>query len=456
MKISNLLLLLFFTTTLASFAGQNEKYLKDYLDFGRRNNLELQSAKATLNSYDAKVQQTFSNYLPKVDFLGRLTRAGGGREFAFPLSMFNPLIKAQPIHLDTLNDISEPFIRSWDQETKIEIVQPIFNMSIYAGHEAQKKQKTVANFEFKTKEMNFTYNVIEAYYNYARAYHAVEIRKSAVGLAKENYDVAKKLYAVDKVPKSDVLRAEVAWRQAEQEMNNANNTQKMAANYFNNTLNRNYDAVVNYDTLSTEKIRSSNSLDELKFNMSLEDAMELALTRRPELGQISSGIDVTNSMKDVAQSENYPTVGLAVDLGIQGEDYNIYKDSYYWTASAQLSWNIFNGFSTSAKQQEIEAQKLALQKSLESYRELIKLDVRNNFITYTNTLEQVEVAKKSYESAEENLILNKKRYAEGLNQYITLLDAENIFTQTRVNLYITYFDVLIAKAKLEKSMGIEQ
>jgi outer membrane protein TolC len=144
---------------------------------------------------------------------------------------------------------------------------------------------------------------------------------------------------------------------------------------------------------------------------------------------------------------------LVADYGIQGEKYQFDDQSRYWMVSGIFKWNLFSGFETSAKSQEMQAQINSLQKSSESLKQLINLEIQNNYYNYKNSYDQYDVAVKSYLSANENYDLNKKRYEEGLNPFISLLDAETTLKLTMENLYMTYYDVLTAKWKLNKSIG---
>jgi outer membrane protein TolC len=435
------------------FAGNNETYLKDYVEFGMKNNLDLQAAHYTLETYKARVDQSFSNFLPKVNATGRFTKAGGGREFDFPLrSMFQPLFP-QPLP-DYFQDIKAPFMLPQEQDTKLEIVQPIFNWAIYNGYNASDNQYESAKYQYSLTRLNVTSDIMEAYYNYAKAYHVVGIRRSAVSLTQEAYDISTKLYQVDKAPKSDVLRSEVALRSAQQDLKVAENNLKLAGNYFNNLLNRNLDTKINYDSLSIEELSNTQNMEALKFNMNYEEASRTAVEKRPEIKQLKYTLDMTNDLKKTNYSDYLPNVSLVVDLGITGVNYLINNDTKYWTVNGIFQWNLFSGFQTNAKDEEIQAQINSLKSTSESVNKLILLDVKNNYTNYTNTLDQLDVARKGYESANENYSLNQKRYIEGLNPFINLLDAETSVTMSKENYILTYFDILVAKTRLEKSIGL--
>ncbi|MGA2296661.1 MAG: TolC family protein [FCB group bacterium] len=435
-------------------ADPNEKYLKEYIGIALNKNLALQSSKEMVNVYDAKLSEATANFFPMLNLSGRFTRAGGGRTFVFPLgTMMNPLYEA--LNMPTrFTDEEVPFIRTQEQDTKLELVQPIINLGIYNNYKAQDDQFESSKYDYKTKELNTVYSVREAYYNYAKALQVVNIRRQSLKLGEESKNIADKLYAVDKAPKTDVLRAEVNLANMQQELQVAVNNATLAGNVFNNILNRELDTPINMDSVSIEEINKPDTKDALDFKMKLDDALNVAVMDRPEIKQMDYGMKSVDHFKDAASSEYYPSLSLVADYGIQGINYVVDKGAAYWMVSGMLSWNLFSGLGTHAKVQEAKAQYSSMERSYESLKALVRLDVKNNYINLKNNLDRLDVAGKAVNSANENYILNMKRYAEGLNPFINLLDAELSMNLAKENYVMVYYDILTARASLEKSIGM--
>lgn len=433
---------------------KNSEYLKEYVNLGLKKNLDLQSSREMLGTYDAKVSQASANFMPKLDVNGRFTRAGGGRSFIFPLgTMMNPLYIKDSLP-NRLQDEEVPFMRPQEQDTKLELIQPLFNLAIYHNYKSQDNFNKGAQYEFKAKELNTVNSIKEAYYNYAKALQVVEIRKSALKLGEEAYQTAKNLFDADKVPRTDVLRSEVSLSTMKQELQAAQNNSKLAGNYFNNILYRELETPINFSNISIEDINNSDVIKKIESEFTLEKATENALALRPEIRQYEYSLKAMDCAKSAVSSDYFPSLALAVDYGFQGENYVVDSKAFYWMASAVLKWNLFSGFETHAKEQEMKAQLTSMEIGLENIKQMIKLDVKNNYINLINNLEQLKVGQKSYESARENFDLNKRRYEEGLNTFINLLDAEMSYNFTKENYIITYFDILNSKAKLERSIGL--
>jgi outer membrane protein TolC len=358
----------------------------------------------------------------------------------------------EPADLSMFN-INANLVFPRQQDTKFELVQPIFNMNIVYANKAAGAQERAAGYEYLRKELDVTYQIKEAYYNYLKSLQLMDIRKSALELASQNRKVIQSLFDVDKAPKSDVLRADVLLSTTRQDIQSSQSMATMARNYFNNILNSAFDSEVKYDTVTIEDLAKPENKDYLKMSMPLDEAVSIAIASRPELKQMEESLNALRHVKNLANADMYPSLALVADYGIQGEKYSIDDQSRYWMVSGVFSWNLFSGFETKAKSQEAQYQIEALEKSMESIRQLIRLDVQNNYIDYNNNMDQLAVAETTFRSAEENYRMNHRRYEEGLEPLISLIDAQTTLTGAKANYVVTYYNILNAKARLEKSLG---
>ncbi len=447
-------LFLFFT---AGYSQENKVFLKEYIKAGLKNNLELQSAKDVLDTYDAKVSQAASNFLPKVDLSTRYTRAGGGRSFIFPLgSMLNPVYKALNFPIE-LKDEPVNFIRPEEHDTKVELVQPLFNVAVYYGYQAQDNLFKSAGYEYNAKELSMVYSIKESYYNYVKAAQLVEVQKSVLNLAKENLDVTTKLFKVDKAPKSDVSRAEVLFASHEQALQSAMNQMTLAKNFFNNLLNRELEAEINFIPTPFAELEKIEKSRDLSVDLTLSESYEFAKAYRPELKQLNYAVKSAESAKKINLNEFLPNISLVADYGYQGEKYKFDKESDYWMVSGIFSWNIFSGFGSKARMDESEAQINSIMKTSERTKQLIMLDVKNNYISLENLKNELTVARKRVLSAEDTYYDVRKRYEEGMSALINLIDAQTTLDAAMANYVVTFYNALTQKASFERSIGaVEQ
>ncbi len=414
----------------------SSQYLKDYLREGISNNLELQIQSKKLMASKAKKYQAFSNYLPKLDFSSRYTEINEGA--SIPLGE-QELVLAE----------------KKSTETKLELVQPIFNPAVYYNYRMQKSTTSADEYEYQAKVKAVEYSIIEAYYNCMKTAQLVEMKKTSLELAKENHYVTSKLYQVEKVPETDLLRAQVGLMTGEQELKEAENQFKLSRNYFNSVLNRDMSTDVQTDSLSSNYLVNLNLKDEIKVEETLEEAVKLALNYSPEIKQTESGVNAMKSVRGIASADFMPTLTAIGDYGYRKDDFKYNSGNDYWSITAMLSWNLFSGLGSTAKVIEMNANVKQMEKTSQNVKHMMELEVRNNYLDLKHNLNQFEVAQKTYQTALSNYNMVKKQYENELAAFINLTDAKNLLDSSRTNLIVNYFNVLLAKAKYNKSIGLQ-
>jgi Outer membrane efflux protein. len=66
------------------------------------------------------------------------------------------------------------------------------------------------------------------------------------------------------------------------------------------------------------------------------------------------------------------------------------------------------------------------------------------------------VTETAIDSAEENFRLNEARYKEQVATTTDVMDAQTLLTQAQINYYNALSDYNIARAQLERAMGLEK
>ena len=87
-------------------------------------------------------------------------------------------------------------------------------------------------------------------------------------------------------------------------------------------------------------------------------------------------------------------------------------------------------------------------------KDMVTLEVKKAYLYIQDSEKNIVVAEKAIEQAEENFRINEERYKEQIATSTEVLDAQTLLTQARTNYYNTLNVYNIAKAKLERAMGI--
>lgn len=150
------------------------------------------------------------------------------------------------------------------------------------------------------------------------------------------------------------------------------------------------------------------------------------LNNRSEIKLLEETLKAAMMKIKVERASYYPSVDLA---GI----YRKYDDSTRATIDNEdddevrtqiiLSMNIFDGFNKKSRIGAATLEEQALRHDLAETRLDFKVQLRNLFLDYNVSIDNVVVAASSIEQAEENLRVNRLVYEEGVSTESELLDA---------------------------------
>jgi outer membrane protein TolC len=441
-----LILLLFCPAYLA----QNipDEYIKQSLI----NNLALQQKYFSLEKTMEALNEAKGMFFPSVAVQARYTRAGGGRIINFPVGdLLNPVYKSlnslfrfHGIASDLPTDIPNeriPFLREREQETKLRVIQPVFQPALYYNYKLRSSLVDMNQAEFSIFKRQLIAQVKNAYFNYLKTIQIIDLLNETCLLLEENLRVSKSLFDIGKATEDVVFRAQAEISSLEQQQADAKKNKILAKQYFNFLLNRDLDSPI--DTVPMDFSTLAPLPD-------LNAAINRALEKRNEFQLINHGLKAVSYQADLAGTTHLPAVTAVLDYGIQGETYRLGKDDDYWMASLVLEWNLFNGNQSKAK----KAQALLEKKQLESQRaELenqIKLQVNEAHNLLQTSLAAITAAKKEKEAAEISFKIIEKKYKYGTASQIEFIDARTAFTKSVNNYILACYEHLINQVKFEQ------
>lgn len=433
-------------------------------------NLSLKQERIALRQAEAALAEARGQYLPTLDVEARYSRAEGGRTIDFPVGdLLNPAYR-------TLNDLTQSqrfpqidnreieLLRSREQETTLQLRQPVFSPEILYGTRARRHQRTAQAAAVETVRRELVRDVKIAYYRYRKAQTRVDILEAAQDLVRENRRTNERLLRAAKVTKDAVYRAEVEVLRVQQQIDDARAAVDQAHRYLNVLRNRPADAPIPASKAEVERLIDRRSaalrrafgrpLRPAPSGTPLDDADVAATIQRPELDRLRAAVDASQAQRRAAQTAYLPTVSVAVDAGIQGETYGVTGEKPFVLGSVVLRWNLFDGF---GDQREVERRRLEtdrLRTRRADVKQQIGLEVRR-------ALDQVRVAHRSLETAEarvtaaqESFRLTSRRYEEGRANQVEYTDARTALTKAELNRNVTRYDLLIRLARLTYAAGL--
>ena len=211
--------------------------------------------------------------------------------------------------------------------------QPLFaGGSISANYRSESLGVDISKYNVETVRRNVVLQVRQGYFNILAAQKALEVAAQAVKQFEAQLEVSKAYFDVGLVAKNDVLQAEVRLANAKQSQVNAENALALAKSSFNNLLRREINAPLNIiDILSYQPS-----------GYTLENSIEEALQRRPEIKTAELTVEQTKQAVTIARSGYYPWVSLAGNYSKLADDSDLnghWNERYTVLAQATLAFS---------------------------------------------------------------------------------------------------------------------
>ncbi|MEM6766916.1 MAG: TolC family protein [Bacteroidota bacterium] len=445
-----LLSFLIFGSWSFSVAQAPSEILEAYVNEGVEHNLSLQERSLNYAQSVSALQEAKGLFLPYLSFQASYTLAGGGRAIQFPVGdLFNPVyaslnqITGENSFPTDLENLNEQFLPNNFHETKLRLIQPIFDSDIYFNYKARQDLISVEEARRKAYERELGKDIRIAYFQYLQTESALAVYESAKELLQEILRVNKRLHENNKVTYDAIYSAEFELSKMDRDMITAVRDIQVARSYFNFLLNRDLDIPIKIDSSLQVKMEIEN-LDELQTQ---------ALQSRQELRQLSMAQAANEKQVNLNKFQALPKVNAVLDAGYQGFDYTFDEDQDYWLAQFSLSWDIFKGFRNKSKTQQSRIQGDILRTQHDQLSQQIQLQVKQAFYEVEAAQAGITSARAGVKSARDVFRLIRKKYSEDQASLLELQEARTRLTQAELTLNIQTYNYLSRLAELRWAAG---
>lgn len=423
--------------------------LKTYIEKGLESNLSIKQENLNINKSLEALREAKGLFLPKVTFSASYTLATGGRAIEFPIGdLLNPVYNTlnaltQTNNFPLVENEQITFLPNNFQETKVRVIQPIYNSDIYYNQKAKEALISVQQAKKEAYEQELTKEIKIAYYKYLQSLEAIEIYKATKKLLQEIQRTNEKLVKHQKATRDVIFNAKYELQKIESEITNANKNSELAKAYFNFLINRdlNEEIVIDKNIKPTEEAANEQALS------------ENAVKQRKEVQQLKSAMVVNEQVVKLNEAKRLPTAAFVTDLGFQGNGYRIWEDQAFVFANISLSWDIFTGFQNEAKVQQAKIDQDILSNQYLQLQQQIQLQVKQAYFELKSSQEQVKTAKSALVNAKEGFRLIKKQYENGTTFFFRVVQAQTNMTTAQLTLSIAEFDILVKQAELDYASG---
>lgn len=445
----SIFIILFWTSMLAAQWTELPE-LDRYIQEALGSNLKIRQTLELIREKQAARDEARSGFFPRFGFDARYSRAGGGREITIDPNRF--LQGSLPPGIELGDPVTIKFLREKEHDTRFSLSQPLFTGGmIKSSYMTKHMNLEAARAELVAVKEEIVYEVSKAYLNYLMALKLEKIANENLALAEEHLRVAQKLYDAERVPMNDVYRAEVQVSSARQVLSESETSIMLAALYFNKLLDQDVDHSIR---VPPEGNDSLEYVADYEIGLSLGEYLNLAADNRAELRQLRFNMNALDYLKKAYRAEYYPYLSLGASYGWEGEKYKFDARHDYWNLSLVLSLNIFDGGSRRARIHQAEAQKSRIDYLYTDILKSIRLEASEAYYRLENLMVKRQSAEDQLKSARENFRIIGIQYENDLASQILYLDAQNAYTAAQANLIIVNYEILIARAALDKASGI--
>lgn len=285
--------------------------------------------------------------------------------------------------------------------------------------------------------------VAEAYVGVLRARKALVVARSNQRTLESLERDTASLFERELVPRNELLTAQVALANAEQEALRAANAEVVALATYNRRLGAALDRVVELD----EVVDVPSGMPE-----SVEALSEQALARRAELGMLDAQAEAYGRMATTERSRALPQVVLTGGYQYLGNQF--LDDETVGMAGVGVQWALFDGGQARKRAAALERTKRATAQQRADAESLIALQVREAWLGWQEAKQRIELTAHAAEQAQESLRIAQERYAAGLGTQTQLLEAESLRVQAWRNRDEAALDASLAQLRLARAAGM--
>jgi outer membrane protein TolC len=288
------------------------------------------------------------------------------------------------------------------------------------------------------------YLVESSYYDLVQLEMLLDVQEQNLNRTQNDKRIAELRYEAGQVARFEVIRADVAVKNAEEELIGTRKNLDIAKLAWNRLLGvEAYRAPVMIDPDDVEAIDLSFSLDE---------ADDVALRMRPELNGLSTGVEsaeIGASLKSLRPDLRFISSYNLSDTS------TAFSGNEDWRFMFNLNLPLWDGGKANAEvaQGMHEAEQLRI--TLSDLQELVKIEVADAYFAVSESIERMSATSATLALAEEAKRMAEVGYSEGVVTLQEVLSAEVDLSGAKVNRIGAVYGYLKAKAKLRKAMGVD-
>jgi len=407
---------------------RGELSLDDCVAIGLVNNKQIAAALLDEDNAQGKIAEAYAQALPKVDLSGRYSR----------------LDKAPGA---TVGGQSVSFGKADNYTLTASVSQPLFRAgAIGAGIRASRIYSYLSQERFKETKQHVIFSVSRTYYDVLLAQELLKVSEEAVALSQTHVDDVQKRKDQGQASDYDVLRAKVEVTNYQAEMIQNRNRLNLLKTSFYKLLGVSQESDVAF----------AGPLRHEPIDVSLDDAVDAAFTKRPELIQAELSARLYQENLKAAKAERWPKADLFFDQNLASPDPHDSTSGGWgdsWTAGVSINFPLFDGFKTRGRIRQARADLEKSRVLLADSEETVLLGVKQAVLSLQDAASFIESQEANVGRAREGLKLIEAGYREGDKTELEVRDARQALLKATALHYQAVHQYQAAALEFKQATG---
>lgn len=285
--------------------------------------------------------------------------------------------------------------------------------------------------------------VAEAYVAVLRARRELAVVDASVESLSAHVSDAKNMFQRQMVAKSDVLAAEVALANAEEQQVSTANAVQIALAEYNRLLGEPLERA--------PPLEGHLTVDPTLIAEPVGALVRQALAARNELKGLAAQSGALAAQARAVSASRLPQVALIG--GYTHFDNQILDRQNFSAVGVGFSWNLFDGGVARNEAQSLRSESQAAGRRLGDLRSQVELQVRRNWLAVRAAQARVAASREATAQATENLRISRELYGVGLAANTQVLDAVTLEVQATNNHDDAVLDEALAGIELAYAVG---
>lgn len=321
-----------------------------------------------------------------------------------------------------------------------------FDGSYLVGLKAARLYKDYVQKDYSVKQTEVKNSVIMAYLPALIIDISLQtLDKNINNLKKLNGDV-KETFNAGFAEQLDVDRLDLSLSNLQVEKENLLRQKEIAVNYLKFTINYPVDKeLIISDDINTllKEVPADDLTSAINYNSRPEYAV---LNTSQQLNELNIKLYQAGYLPSASIFGNY-------NYSLQGDNFSDAFLSPVSLVGAKINIPIFDGFGKKAKIARARIQLLNLLEQKKVFERSVDLEVSNARKSYLNADQRMKTQKKNLELAERIYNTTQVKYKEGTGSSLEITQAEQSLYTSQQNYNQAIYDLINAKANLDKSLG---